>query len=125
MNEVSKPMLGPVIGLVLVTHGRLADEFVTAMEHVVGPQGQVRTVAIGEVGLLGELRPVAGLERRLREAARLGFEAAIVPPPGRGGSAAVVDGLRIVEVATLRDAIAAGLVDPAPPRGDALSAMLG
>ena len=31
------------------------------------------TVAIGEVGLLGELRAVAGLERRLREAARLGF----------------------------------------------------
>nr|WP_314469934.1 PTS sugar transporter subunit IIA [uncultured Sphingomonas sp.] len=36
-----------MIGLVLVTHGRLADEFVTAMEHVVGPQEQVRTVAIG------------------------------------------------------------------------------
>ena len=31
------------------------------------------TVAIGEVGLLGELRPVRRLERRLREAARLGF----------------------------------------------------
>ena len=31
------------------------------------------TVGIGEVGLLGELRPVTGLERRLREAARLGF----------------------------------------------------
>ena len=31
------------------------------------------TVAIGEVGLLGELRPVTGLDRRLREAARLGF----------------------------------------------------
>ena len=31
------------------------------------------TVAIGEVGLLGELRSVVGLERRLREAARLGF----------------------------------------------------
>ena len=27
-----------MIGLVLVTHGRLAAEFVTAMEHVVGPQ---------------------------------------------------------------------------------------
>ncbi len=40
-------MSGPVIGLVLVTHGRLADEFVVAMEHVVGPQKQVRTVAIG------------------------------------------------------------------------------
>jgi PTS system mannose-specific IIA component len=36
-----------MIGLVLVTHGRLADEFVTAMEHVVGPQKQVLTVAIG------------------------------------------------------------------------------
>jgi DNA repair protein RadA/Sms len=41
-------------------------------------------VAIGEVGLLGELRPVPGLERRLREAARLGFRTAIVPVPPRG-----------------------------------------
>ena len=47
MNGMSKTMIGPMIGLVLVTHGRLADEFVTAMEHVVGPQKQVRTVAIG------------------------------------------------------------------------------
>lgn len=36
-----------MIGLVLVTHGRLADEFVTAMEHVVGKQDRVATVAIG------------------------------------------------------------------------------
>lgn len=36
-----------MIGLVLVTHGRLADEFVTAMVHVVGPQDQVATVPIG------------------------------------------------------------------------------
>jgi mannose PTS system EIIA component len=36
-----------MIGLVLVTHGRLADEFVTAMEHVVGPQPQVETICIG------------------------------------------------------------------------------
>ena len=36
-----------MIGLVLVTHGRLAEEFVTAMVHVVGPQEQVATVAIG------------------------------------------------------------------------------
>ena len=42
-----------------------------------------RTVAIGEVGLLGELRGVGGLERRLREAARLGFARAIVPRSGR------------------------------------------
>ena len=39
------------------------------------------TVAIGEVGLLGELRAVGGLDRRLREAARLGFTRALVPRP--------------------------------------------
>ena len=36
-----------MIGLVLVTHGRLAEEFVTAMVHVVGPQERVATIAIG------------------------------------------------------------------------------
>ena len=36
-----------MIGLVLVTHGRLADEFVTAMVHVVGPQDAVATIALG------------------------------------------------------------------------------
>jgi PTS system mannose-specific IIA component len=36
-----------MIGLVLVTHGRLADEFLAALEHVVGPQTAIATVAIG------------------------------------------------------------------------------
>ena len=36
-----------MIGLILVTHGNLADEFVHAMEHVVGPQQAVATVCIG------------------------------------------------------------------------------
>ncbi|MBJ3785979.1 PTS sugar transporter subunit IIA [Devosia sediminis] len=36
-----------MIGLVLVTHGSLADEFKLAMEHVVGPQDYVETIAIG------------------------------------------------------------------------------
>ena len=36
-----------MIGLVLVTHGRLAFEFVTAMQHVVGAQAQVAAIAIG------------------------------------------------------------------------------
>ena len=35
-----------MIGLVLVTHGRLAVEFVTAMEHVVGPQNAIATICI-------------------------------------------------------------------------------
>jgi DNA repair protein RadA/Sms len=84
------------------------------------------TVAIGEVGLLGELRSVGGLDRRLREAARLGFTRAIVPATGRRGPiAAVVDGIEVVAVATVRDAIAAALADRPAPRGDALPAMLG
>ena len=36
-----------MIGLVLVTHGRLAEEFRSALEHVVGPQTAIETVAIG------------------------------------------------------------------------------
>ncbi|CAN5561287.1 PTS sugar transporter subunit IIA [soil metagenome] len=36
-----------MIGLVLVTHGRLADEFRSALEHIVGPQDRIATVAIG------------------------------------------------------------------------------
>ncbi|MBM3482408.1 MAG: PTS sugar transporter subunit IIA [Alphaproteobacteria bacterium] len=36
-----------MIGLVLVTHGRLADEFIAATEHVVGAQAGVRAVCIG------------------------------------------------------------------------------
>ena len=36
-----------MIGLVLVTHGRLAEEFRNAVEHVVGPQDRFETVAIG------------------------------------------------------------------------------
>ena len=36
-----------MIGLVLVTHGQLAREFITAMEHVVGPQQQVAGICIG------------------------------------------------------------------------------
>jgi PTS system mannose-specific IIA component len=47
-----------MIGLVLVTHGRLADEFRAAMEHVVGPQPLVKTVCIG---------PEDDMEARRRE----------------------------------------------------------
>jgi PTS system mannose-specific IIA component len=36
-----------MIGMILVTHGRLAEEFVNAMEHVVGKQDAVATVCIG------------------------------------------------------------------------------
>jgi len=36
-----------MIGLVLVTHGQLADEFIAAVEHVVGPQTGIQSVCIG------------------------------------------------------------------------------
>jgi PTS system mannose-specific IIA component len=36
-----------MIGLILVTHGKLANEFLVALEHVVGPQTSVATICIG------------------------------------------------------------------------------
>jgi DNA repair protein RadA/Sms len=65
------------------------------------------TVAIGEVGLLGELRVVSGLERRLREAARLGYRTAIVPRAA--GRSVTIRDLEIVAVGSLREAVAAAL----------------
>jgi DNA repair protein RadA/Sms len=82
-------------------------------------------VTIGEVGLLGELRSVAGLERRLREAARLGFASAIVPRPRRGSPPVEVPGLDVIEASTLRDAIRLALGERPRARSDALPAMLG
>ena len=35
-----------MIGVVLVTHGRLADEFIAALEHVVGPQANMASICI-------------------------------------------------------------------------------
>ena len=49
-----------MIGMILVTHGRLAEEFVHAMEHVVGEQPDVATVCIG---------PNDDMEARRREIA--------------------------------------------------------
>ena len=73
------------------------------------------TVAIGEVGLLGELRPVPGLERRLREAARLGFTRAIVPARGHEANGANdMDGLAVVPVDSLRDAVETALESGSP-----------
>ena len=58
-------------------------------------------VAIGEVGLAGEVRPVGATSARLQEAARLGFTAALVP----AGFATRVVGLRVHEVADLHGAL--------------------
>ena len=58
-------------------------------------------VALGEIGLAGDLRPVTDVRRRLAEAARLGFRRALVPvDPGP-----VPDGVSAVEVGDLRTAL--------------------
>ncbi|MFE7298162.1 DNA repair protein RadA [Streptomyces sp. NPDC057579] len=58
-------------------------------------------VAIGEVGLAGEVRRVTGVQRRLSEAARLGFTHALVPAdPGK-----IPDGMRVLEVADVGEAL--------------------
>jgi DNA repair protein RadA/Sms len=64
-------------------------------------------VAIGEIGLAGELRGVGGMDVRLREAARLGFSLALVPS---GTRAEPVAGIDVAEAATVKEAAAvAGL----------------
>ena len=50
-----------MIGMVLVTHGRLAAEFVAALEHVVGPQRNIAAVCIG---------PEDDMERRRQDILR-------------------------------------------------------
>ena len=62
------------------------------------------TAAIGEVGLTGELRTVNNLEQRLSEVHRLGFEACVITKR-RDKRSAVPDGLRVVEVAHIGEAI--------------------
>ncbi|GAA1237653.1 DNA repair protein RadA [Prauserella halophila] len=60
-----------------------------------------KLVAIGEVGLAGEVRRVTGVGRRLTEAARMGFTHALVPPdPGP-----LPDGIKALEVADLAGAV--------------------
>ena len=67
--------------------------------------------AIGEVSLSGDVRRVRTLDRRLAEAARLGFSTALVPGAHAGEplSAAASQGIRTIPVSTLSEAITAAL----------------
>ena len=87
-------------------------------------------VVFGEIGLAGDLRRVTGMDRRLAEAARLGFTVAVVPP----GCGPPPEGLRTMESATIVDALRAlDGISEAPPthlepesgrrRGDRLRAV--
>ncbi len=65
-----------------------------------------KTAAIGEVGLTGEIRAVSGMEQRLSEVKRLGFECCIVPKLKKERRA-VPNGLELIEVKTIQEALAA------------------
>ena len=68
------------------------------------------TVMIGEVGLGGELRAVTRMNDRLREAAKLGFKTAVLPVEGKPGIASTsVQGIELVRVATVGEALAVAL----------------
>ncbi|ADU47175.1 DNA repair protein RadA [Intrasporangium calvum] len=64
----------------------------------------VDAIAIGEVGLAGEVRRATGIGRRLTEAARLGFRHAVVPRGSRDDSP-MPDGINVIEVSNVAEAI--------------------
>ena len=68
------------------------------------------TIIIGEVGLLGEIRYVDNIERRLKEAYKLGFTRAIIPKVSDKTYLKIKDiGLEIKQVGKLTEAIIQGL----------------
>lgn len=85
----------------------LALALATVSSHVNRPP--VRgLVAVGEIGLAGEIRAVAGVSRRLAEAARLGFRRAVVP--AASDEIVVPEGMHVTRAGDLAAAVrAAGL----------------
>jgi len=67
-----------------------------------------RLAAVGEIGLTGEIRPVPQLEKRIMEAARLGFSICVVPG-GSGLPQVVAKGMKVAGVETLEQAIESAL----------------
>ena len=65
-----------------------------------------QTVMIGEVGLGGEIRPVAHVERRIREAAKLGFTRAIFPEYNRKGLE-IEEDIKLIGVKDVYDGLSA------------------
>jgi DNA repair protein RadA/Sms len=85
----------------------VAVALASATRGVPAPRG---VVAMGEIGLAGELRRVRDLPQRLAEAARLGFQLAVVPvEAGRQGARSpeswTIDGMRVLDVPDVRSAL--------------------
>jgi len=90
----------------------LAMAVAVASSHVGTPTPR-GVVALGEIGLAGELRRVRDLDQRLAEAARLGFTVAVVPaepgalvpPTPKERNAELTDGMRVFELHSVRGAL--------------------
>jgi DNA repair protein RadA/Sms len=112
LNLASHDVYASIVGGLTVEEPSLDLPLALALASALRDKPMVPgTVACGEIGLTGELRPTTSLGRRLKEASRLGFTRAIVPRnTGRGDD---LEGVKIdlVRVATLREAVAAALVD--------------
>jgi DNA repair protein RadA/Sms len=65
-------------------------------------------VAVGEIGLSGELRSVAQIDRRVKEAARMGFTRCLVPRAS-GKVSPVPKGMEVIAVSNLREAVENGM----------------
>ncbi|HUP83277.1 MAG TPA: DNA repair protein RadA [Candidatus Limnocylindria bacterium] len=112
MNLASHDVYANIVGGLTVEEPTLDLPLALALASALRDRPLVAgTVSCGEIGLTGELRPINGLGRRLREAARLGFTRAIVPRnTGRGEDLEAVQ-IDLVRVGTLKEAIAAALAE--------------
>lgn len=70
-----------------------------------GLKGSSSILAVGEIGLTGDLRSIQNAEKIVKEAARLGFKTAIMPKKNADRLTDVPDGIKVVGVNNLRDAI--------------------
>jgi magnesium chelatase family protein len=86
-----------------------------AADGAVRPKSVARVVHIGELGLDGRLRPIPGVLPAVLAAVRAGFDTVMVPV-GNADEAALVPGIRVVGVASLRDAVIwhGGSLEPQP-----------
>ena len=80
----------------------LALALAIASNHLGIPLGR-QTMAVGELGLSGEVRSVSLLDQRIKEARRLGMVEAVVPANGKLPD--VLDGIKIIRVRSLSEAV--------------------
>jgi len=91
-----------VYGLTVVTALTVQNTRGLWSVHPVAPE----LVAVGEIGLTGEIRPVTAVDKRVREAAKLGFRRMIIPA---GSRITAEEGLQVVKAGTLAEAVALAL----------------